>query len=1049
MNNFNLLVRYPQEADFVALDIDDEFNISLNYQIDDILDISKRNTSYSKTVTLPGTQKNNLFFKSVFDVNVNNISFIPTKRVAVIVTVTDTEVFRGDLQLINIKLNNKDISYEVVLTGKLRDILTQMSDVSIKELDLSEYDHIRNAQNIIDSWNYKVYINNNLVDVGEPGTGYVYPYIVRDVQQNIPIFETLDYNYYPAVYVKTIMDKIFQFNGYTYTSNFFESQYFKSLIIPFVEDKFTIDEGEYNDKMVFVGFDPSLGEAPDNPTNTGFVSLAGIFSRNSLWYDNSNFNYFFPLNRTSGGDSTLVQEAPFQFQNPNNQWFEFNGWNCTEAGYYDVSLKVRAFPKWFINVGCEFQYTGEGNFYWQYQIRVQSSTGLGGPTTLYNSGVLPFSPSDDVLHTTPWYDLDTPLFMNADVNNVYLNTGDRVFIVFRAVYPITDQDGNNTDWDGGPGCGFISAGDVKMRIVGSPFYDSTSGELSRLKIKKSTAQSYGQETGFMNQVLPNLKMKDFFLDIVRMFNLAIVDDPILPNNLLIEPRDDYYNSKQTVLDWNHKLDYDSEIKITPMSELDAKTYMFKYTDDNDWLNKEYTEETKKSFGELEIDVVNDFSVKTNKLELKFSPTPNGSHSYQSFYANYIAPYFVDFDNVVYKPKKVKPRILFYGGLINLSEINNNDLLFNLLDTSTTPPTPNTFNKFPYCGMWDHPTSPQWDLGFGRPEKIYWETQQFPTQTLYEKFHKATINNIVDINSKLLEGYFHLTPKDISLLDFRDIIFLNGQYWRINKVKDYNPIGRDELTKVELYLISDVKTYDKERISITTSNDSCPLDVVARQIKKEWFYVSSSGQIISEFCCKQLNGVFVNGMCKVNRRPVLPIFTPAPVSPAPGPIKPTPISDTIRPVRFKSGGPFITPISDKLGPVSNQSNNNSVGSPSIIQGFNNYITPNAGSNIIVGNNNTIGPDGRNVIILGNNIYANESGLYFTNGYFNEFGEFIKTEYYLIDGGEDEVLFVMKENLIDVVDGTENAIRNFGGDSKERPVIDGNITNGTEDVPPELS
>jgi hypothetical protein len=106
MNNFNLLVKYPQEADFVALDIDDEFNISLNYQIEDILDISKRVTSYSKTVTLPGTQKNNIFFKSVFDVNINNISFNPTKRVGVIVTVTDSEVFRGDLQLINIKINS-------------------------------------------------------------------------------------------------------------------------------------------------------------------------------------------------------------------------------------------------------------------------------------------------------------------------------------------------------------------------------------------------------------------------------------------------------------------------------------------------------------------------------------------------------------------------------------------------------------------------------------------------------------------------------------------------------------------------------------------------------------------------------------------------------------------------------------------------------------------------------------------------------------------------------------------------------------------------------
>jgi hypothetical protein len=1045
MNNFNLLVKFPQEADFVNLDIDEEFNISLNYQIDDILNISKRNTSYSKTVTLPGTQKNNLFFKSVFDVNINNISFNPTKRVAIIVTVTDAEIFRGDLQLINIKLNNEDISYEIVLTGKLRDILTELSDYSIKELDLSEYNHIRNVENIIDSWDYKVFINNNLVDVGEPGVGYVYPHIVKDVpSSNITPFQTFDYNYYPAVYVKTIIDKLFQFSNYTYTSNFFNSEYFKRLIIPFVNDKFTIDEEEFNSKMLFVGFDPSQGESPDNPFVSGYVSLAGIFSRNSVWYDNSQFSYYFPLNKVSGSFTPGISdtEAPFQFQNPNNSWGEYIGWNSDEAGFYDISLKVRMFPKWFSASGLPLKYDGNGQFYYQYSIikETQQLSNIPATYVLYDSGILPFSPSDDIYHQSPWFDLSTPLLMNAEVTNHYLNPNDKIKVRFRAVYPITDFDGNNTDWD------VDGAADiVRMRLVSPPLYEND--EYGRLKISKSTSQSYGQESNFMNQVLPNIKMKDFFLDVAKMFNLAIVDDKNIPNNLIIEPRDDYYNSKQKVLDWDEekKLDYDSEIKITPMSELDARNYLFKYTDDNDWLNKEYTEETKKSWGELEIDVQNDFSIRTNKTELIFSPTPVGNYNYDSAYGNFVAPHFVDYDGVIYKPKVVKPRILFYGGLINASETFPNQAIFTIFDTTTNPATGNNFNTFPYCGMWDHPTEPKWDLGFGRTDKIYWESDQFPTQTLYEKFHKATLNNITDINSKLFEGSFHLTPKDIALLDFRDIVFLEGQYWRINKVKDYNPIGSDNLTKVELYLISDIKTYDKERISITTSNDSCPLDIVAKRTKQGWFYVSASGQIITESCCKQVNGTFINGRCKVAKKPILPTFEP--VGPNVGPAGPN--TGTVKPIKFKSGGPFITPVADKIGPVSKQSNNNSLGSPSIIQGRQNTISTSAGSSLIIGDNNVIGPNAQNVIVLGNGIFADESGgLYFEQGYFNQFGEFVKSTYYIIEGGEDEVLYVMKENLIDVVDGTEDAIRNFGGDSKERPIIDGNITNGLDDTPPEL-
>jgi hypothetical protein len=1049
MNNFNLLVKFPQNADFTDLDIDDDFNISLNYQIDDILDISKRNTSYSKTVSLPGTQKNNLFFKSVFDVNVNNISFNPTKRVGVLVTVTDAEVFRGDLQLINIKINNGEVVYEVVLTGKLRDILTEMGDLSIKELDLSEYNHTRNAQNIIDSWEYKVFINNNLTEVNGPGVGYVYPHIVREVlnSQDNPFF-TRDYNYYPAVYVKTIIDKLFEYTNYTYTSNFFNTEYFKRLILPYVDDKFTMNEEEFNSKMLYIGVDPTQGESAEFPINTGYVSLAGVFNRNSVWYNNDDFNYYFPLNRNTGplGFSPDVQESPFQFQNPNGSWSEFNGWNCTEAGYYDISLKLRMFPKWFSASGTDFKYDGNGKFYYRYLLLKETtqSGGFGSTQTLstiYNSSILSFQPSDDVFHQSPWYDLDTPLLMNGEATNIYLSPGDKIYVRFEAVYPITDFDGNNTQWDvdGAPDV-------VRMRLVADPIYDFQSfndTEYSRLKISKSTSQTYGQETDFMNQVLPNIKMKDFFLDIVKMFNLVIVDNPNDTNNLIIEPRDDYYSSKQKVLDWNYILDRDSEIKITPMSELDATNYLFKYTDDNDWLNTEYTEETKKTWGELELNVDNDFSVNTNKTEIKFSPTPVGNYWYQLGYQNYVAPHFLDYDGVLYKTKKVKPRILFYGGLINLSLTNVGQSIFSINDSVTNQN--NFYSTFPYCGMWDHPTNPRWDLGFGRTDKIYWESSQFPTQTLFEKYHKATLNNIIDINSKLLEGSFHLTPKDIALLDFRDIIFLDGQYWRINKVKDYNPIGSDELTRVELYLISDIKTYDKEQISITTSNDSCPTDVVAKLAGKTWYYVSQSGIAISESCCKQLNGQFIEGRCRVRRKPDVIDFKPNdPVVGVSGPIGTGVI---VRPVRFKSGGPFITPVSQKSGPTSNQNNNNDIKSPSLVLGSNNS---NIGGSIVVGSNNTIGPNTQNVVVIGNNIYADESGtLYFEGGYFNSNGEFIKSTFYIIEGGEDEVLYVMKENLIDVVDGTEDAIRNFGGDSKERPVIDGNITFRVGDNPPELN
>ena len=56
MNTYELIVNNT------ILDTNNNIDISINYSIDDILDISKRNTSWTKTIVLPGTPINNKFF---------------------------------------------------------------------------------------------------------------------------------------------------------------------------------------------------------------------------------------------------------------------------------------------------------------------------------------------------------------------------------------------------------------------------------------------------------------------------------------------------------------------------------------------------------------------------------------------------------------------------------------------------------------------------------------------------------------------------------------------------------------------------------------------------------------------------------------------------------------------------------------------------------------------------------------------------------------------------------------------------------------------------
>ena len=44
-------------------------------------------------------------------------------------------------------------------------------------------------------------------------------------------------------------------------------------------------------------------------------------------------------------------------------------------------------------------------------------------------------------------------------------------------------------------------------------------------------------------------------------------------------------------------------------------------------------------------------------------------------------------------------------------------------------------------------------------------------------------------------------------------------------------------------------------------------------------------------------------------------------------------------------------------------------------------------------------------------------------------------YIIDAGLNTVMNDAKTNFIDIIDGGFNSVRNFGGESKLRPIIDG--------------
>jgi hypothetical protein len=215
-------------------DINDEISIQLTYAIDDIRNFASRETSFSKQIVLPGTGNNNTIFGHIAEMGSNNVFSPGQPNIGAAFNVAQTSraelrlnglsVLKGVFRLTGIIKEGEMLEYEGALFGELSGLMAEISNKKLEDLDFSAYDHTLSHTVISNSWD------------NTPGSGYFYPLIdYGSYRETQIIANSGDYNigtFRPALYVKEYIDKMFEAAGYSYTSTFFNTNYFKSLIIP-------------------------------------------------------------------------------------------------------------------------------------------------------------------------------------------------------------------------------------------------------------------------------------------------------------------------------------------------------------------------------------------------------------------------------------------------------------------------------------------------------------------------------------------------------------------------------------------------------------------------------------------------------------------------------------------------------------------------------------------------------------------------------------------------------------------------------------------------
>jgi hypothetical protein len=286
-----------------------------------------------------------------------------------------------------------------------------------------------------------------------------------------------------------------------------------------------------------------------------------------------------------------------------------------------------------------------------------------------------------------------------------------------------------------------------------------------------------------------MTQKDFVMGLVKMFNMYIepyyfkANDPNSGGYLtyLIEPRDNYYTSE--IIDWTYKIDYNKEFTVMPIGGAKEKFYRFTYDLDKDYHNNLYNQRTGRTFGDVTIDIQNDFLQGTKEVKIPFS--------LMLLATNYRAvdqqarPLPTDLQNDVsqgIRNDKSKPKILFYNGLTTGDSWYFGDDGFGTGGFSTEL-------QYPSASTYDTLTNPDYDLCFDTPQELYYTfpngTINVTNQGLYNKFHKRGLEEVNNKNSKMLECYVNLTPFDVHNLSLRPIYEIDGNHYRLYEMSDYN------------------------------------------------------------------------------------------------------------------------------------------------------------------------------------------------------------------------------------------------------------------------
>jgi hypothetical protein len=846
----SLQIRVVVGTDLVFLDLYQNEPVLMNISFSEIQNITSKNSAFSQSFQLPGTKVNNQVFDYYYDISSTPINFNPNNKFPAVMTWNGLEVLEGNMRLESVVIDQDEIIYNVTFYNQIGDLAANIGDKFLNQLDTTSINHpytpfvIRDSQ--VDPNLYRLSSGTTysyqdgrtfwgLYNIGyeysDTFSGAGYTQYFGNIQGIGPITISAGQKRFKVVYSDPTK-QILNIGDYIRLTDSGTSYYVEGTVVVVENEAITFNAeyglgtGTFSTWSVerilpsgnlinktntpLISFSPALYTGS---TNDNTASKPGYFD----YFDTPVQEYYFkPSIQVKTLYELIVDQAGYKIQS------DFFDTSYFQKFYLPLKFEDTIYPKAATPPCYNFSgsdinlVAGPGATYLNIQsgntcnnIPFSSDTTTLAFPQSYN-GVMKWKFNWTMSANTACVIAPFPYVYFLYLNGVtfpgtviYNNSGvcatENVELIVDIPVPSTE---------------LIQFGFVGDQVAIRNF---TAELLSAPPLLIS-----GNTFNYANEFPPDqLKQIDFITSINRYFNLVVVPSPDYPEVLIIEPMIDYIGKGQ-VLDWTSKVDFSSPINVAPTTSIINGTLKYNFMLDNDYVNQQFNIAKNKVFGTYEIQLNQEYKEQKTDFNTMFaSPTDyelgytqapvltvpsmfsvkTSAERSQTFFT--LNPYRtiprLIFRGVVLPNFNYRPGVYWYGQAFSFGH-------YQML---------NRFNTYPFSY-----TNFSHYLNYDASNTYESNESVFPwQQDLYDVYYEDYIRDLVSNENKIVSGKIYLTPWEISQLRFDEKILIQNNYFRINKISNFN-MAEPAICDIELVKLT--REYDPHPVMYYTLVSCNPL-----------------------------------------------------------------------------------------------------------------------------------------------------------------------------------------------------------------------------------